>query len=148
VKLIHFSTTSNVKIICGELPFHSIYDLLSEADCFVFPSRGEGFSLPPIEAMATGKPVILTKGHSHMDYYDEDYMYGVDCDVPIPARYSNWEDQGNFVRCTTEDLGNVLKYVYEHKEEAWHKGAISVEYIEKYSYDKVIKDIADFLWHV
>jgi glycosyltransferase involved in cell wall biosynthesis len=147
-KLDKMFVPSNVKIISGELPHHCLFDLLVEVDCFVFPSRGEGFSLPPIEAMATGLPVILTKGHSHMDYYNEDYMYGVDCNVEIPARYHNWEDQGNFVRCKVEDLAKTLRHVYDNQQEAREKGIASVEYISKYRYDKSIAELAEFLWRV
>lgn len=139
---------SNVKIICGELPHKAIPLLLEESDCFVFPSRGEGFSLPPIEAMAMGKPVILTKAHSHMDYYDGSYMYGVNCDIKIPAKYSNWEDQGNFSRCKVEDLARSLKYVYENKSEAKGKGSAAVEYVGRYSYYKTMESVSKFLCHV
>jgi len=144
----HLVLPYNVRVICGELPHESIPPLLHNADCFVFPSRGEGFSITPLEAMATGLPTILTKGHSHMEYYNEDYMYGVKCDIPIPATYHNWEDEGNFVRCTAKDLGDTLRYVYENKEEAILKGSDAVEYVSKYSYDKSISKLADFLWHV
>lgn len=135
----------NAKIVCGELPHHCMFDMLSEADCFVFPSRGEGFSLPPIEAMATGLPTIITKGHSHMDYYNEDYMYGVDCNIKIPAVYHSWEDQGNFVRCNPLDLANVLKHVYENRTEAVIKGQASVEYVKKYVYSETARKMFEFL---
>lgn len=35
--------------------------LLYEAHCFVFPSRGEGFGLPPREAVLSGCPTIATQ---------------------------------------------------------------------------------------
>ena len=34
-------------------------DLYMSANCLVYPSRGEGFGLIPLEAMATGRPVII-----------------------------------------------------------------------------------------
>ncbi len=34
--------------------------LLNQADCFVFPSRGEGWGMPPREAAASGLPVLAT----------------------------------------------------------------------------------------
>ena len=36
-------------------------ELLARADCFVFPSRGEGFGLPPREATLAGVPTIATR---------------------------------------------------------------------------------------
>ena len=138
----------NVKVVCGELPHHSIVDLLSTTNCFVFPSRGEGFSLPPLEAMATGLPTVITKGHSHMDYYNEDFMYGVDCNIKIPARYHNWEDQGSFVRCKVEDLAHTLRHVYDHQEEAIIKGQASVEYVKKYIYSETARRLFEYLCHL
>lgn len=136
---------NNVKIVLGELPHHCIFDLLCESDCLVFPSHGEGFSLPPIEAMATGCPTILSIGHSHLDYYNEDYMYGVPCDIKIPARYDNWEDQGSFVRCNVDELAKTMRHVYDHRDEARIKGERSVEYISRYDYIECVRKLFSFL---
>ena len=38
--------------------------LYREAMTFVFPSRAEGFGLPPLEAMAVGTPVVTTNAKS------------------------------------------------------------------------------------
>ena len=138
----------NVKIITGEIPHTALRDILNSSDCFVFPSRGEGFSLPPIEAMALGLPTIISIGHSHLDYYNEDFMYGVKCDIKIPARYPNWESQGHFVRCNVDDLAKTLKYVYDNKEEAKQKGALASEYIKKYSYANTAKGLKEYLWQI
>jgi glycosyltransferase involved in cell wall biosynthesis len=46
--------------------------LYNEATCFVQTSRHEGFSLPVIEAMAAGCPVITTDSHGNRGFcYDE-----------------------------------------------------------------------------
>lgn len=138
----------NVQVVSGSLPHECLNSLLAEADCFVFPSRGEGFSLPPLEAMATGCPVILSKGHSHMDYFDERYMYGVEATKKVPARYSNWGDQGNFVRCNIDSLSKTIEHVYNNQEQARQKGLDCLEYIGKYRYDKVIKKLSNFIWQI
>lgn len=45
-----------------------VAQLYSTATCFVQTSYHEGFSLPLIEAMASGCPVITTNSHGNMDF--------------------------------------------------------------------------------
>ena len=54
-------------------------NLYRACDLFVSPYRGEGFSLPALEAMACGLPVVVTEGGSTDDFVDED------CGWFIPA---------------------------------------------------------------
>jgi glycosyltransferase involved in cell wall biosynthesis len=42
----------------GRLPFEDLPDLYRKADLLVYPSFLEGFGFPPLEAMATGTPVV------------------------------------------------------------------------------------------
>ncbi len=62
-------------------------DFYGRLNCFVYPSRGEGFGLPPVEAMAHGIPTIMTDAHSMHDFanlgvgigttgYCDSYYYG------------------------------------------------------------------------
>jgi glycosyltransferase involved in cell wall biosynthesis len=44
------------------VPLEHLAMLLSAARVFAFPSRSEGFGLPPLEAMACGTPVVSTTG--------------------------------------------------------------------------------------
>ncbi|MCX6153153.1 MAG: glycosyltransferase [Candidatus Kapabacteria bacterium] len=47
-----------------------IASLYRACDVFVSPYRGEGFSLPTLEAMACGLPVIVTEGGATDDFVD------------------------------------------------------------------------------
>ena len=44
------------------VPLERLAMLLTAARVFAFPSRFEGFGLPPLEAMACGTPVVCTTG--------------------------------------------------------------------------------------
>jgi glycosyltransferase involved in cell wall biosynthesis/predicted SAM-dependent methyltransferase len=50
-------------------------DLYRACDVFVCPYRGEGFSLPTLEAMACGLPVIVTQGGATDDFVDEEVAW-------------------------------------------------------------------------
>ena len=47
---------------------HDIASFLSYVDVFVFPSRVEGFGLPPLEAMACGAAVVVTDSGGVREY--------------------------------------------------------------------------------
>jgi glycosyltransferase involved in cell wall biosynthesis len=44
----------------GFVPFDTLRVFLPTAAAFVFPSLYEGFGLPPLEAMASGTPVVTS----------------------------------------------------------------------------------------
>ena len=45
----------------GYVPTRQLSELYNLADLFVYPSLYEGFGLPPLEAMACGCPVMVSK---------------------------------------------------------------------------------------
>jgi len=45
----------------NELSYSDIKDLYKQVDCFVFPSRFEGYGVPLVESIISGTPVISTK---------------------------------------------------------------------------------------
>ncbi|HEU5188007.1 MAG TPA: glycosyltransferase [Candidatus Saccharimonadales bacterium] len=48
-----------------------VNELFNKATIFVQTSYHEGFSLPPLEAMAAGCPAILTDSHGNRDYVED-----------------------------------------------------------------------------
>ncbi len=61
----------------GYIPDEDLPSLYSGADAFIFPSLYEGFGLPPLEAMASGCPVI-TSNLSSMPEVCGDAAYYID----------------------------------------------------------------------
>jgi glycosyltransferase involved in cell wall biosynthesis len=54
------SRVEHVVRFLGFVPFETLRCFYQSAAAFVFPSRYEGFGLPPIEAMACGAPVVTS----------------------------------------------------------------------------------------
>lgn len=136
----------NIKVISEKLPAPQMQKLMADSDCFVFPSRGEGFGMTPLEAMATGMPAIVPNAHGISHYFNEEFMYGVGIDSMCPALYTRYKgvDVGKMVVCSVEDLRKQMRYVYEHQAEALAKGKAASEYVKKWTLRKtaaLLKDI-------
>ena len=51
---------ATVRVLGDDLSLEGMRDLYAAADCFVLPSRGEGWGRPHVEAMSMSLPVIAT----------------------------------------------------------------------------------------
>lgn len=136
----------NIKIIAGHIPSDDMQRLLTESDCFVFPSRGEGFGMTPLEAMATGMPAIVPNAHGISEYFNPEYMYEVKVEAKCPALYTRYKgiDVGKMVICSVEDLRRQMRWVYEHQDECIAKGQKASEYARNWTLRKtaaMLKDI-------
>ncbi len=54
------ATAGSSVIRAGRLSFEDLTRTYASADCFLFPSLREGFGFPPLEAMASGLPVVCS----------------------------------------------------------------------------------------
>jgi len=50
-----------------DIPTSQVHEIYAAADLFVFPSIYEGLSLPPLEAMASGIPVIAANADANLE---------------------------------------------------------------------------------
>jgi glycosyltransferase involved in cell wall biosynthesis len=114
-------------------PREEVMKLFEQADCFLFPTRGEGFGLPPLEAMATGLPTILADHSGMADFCDDRYNYPIRKNKVTPAfRYpKNWGKVGNWFEPDYEELKDLMLYVFDNQEEARTKGKEASDWVLK-----------------
>ncbi|HWB59249.1 MAG TPA: glycosyltransferase, partial [Chthoniobacteraceae bacterium] len=106
------------------IPTYQLGSLYRSADCFVLPTRGEGWGMPMLEAMACGLPVIATNWGSHCDFMNEGNSYLLDVEKLIPAVAKCPYYKGfNWAEPSREHLRALLRRVYENRAEAREKGA-------------------------
>lgn len=55
-----------------EIQRYELARMYRMANVFLWPSRGEGFGLPPLEALACGMPVIASNHSAHLEYLLKD----------------------------------------------------------------------------
>ncbi len=58
-------------VLTGGVSEPTLTRLYATADAFVFPSLEEGLGMPPLEAMAAGRPTVLAQGSSLDELCDE-----------------------------------------------------------------------------
>jgi glycosyltransferase involved in cell wall biosynthesis len=76
--------------VTGYVTDHELRALYQHATCFVYPSRYEGFGLPPLEAMTCGCPVIVSRAASLPEVCGDAAIY---CDPTNPADIARAMDQ-------------------------------------------------------
>lgn len=133
----------NVEVIDKPMEDKELGQLLSDTDCFVFPSRGEGFGLPPLEAMATGMPAIVPNAHGISEYFNKECMYEVNVASYEPAIYQRYKgmDVGNMAVSDVDHLAAQMRYVYEHQDEALEKGKMASEYVKELTFKNTAKKL-------
>jgi glycosyltransferase involved in cell wall biosynthesis len=102
--------------------------LYRSADCFVLPTRGEGWGLPILEAMACGVPAIATDWSAQTEFFHSGVGYPLRIRGLVPADAKcpyypgfNWADPD------LEHLVHLLRHVYENREEARARGERAAE---------------------
>lgn len=143
-----FLDNPNIKIIDRYSTHEEILSYYQQADCFVFPSRGEGFGLPPLEAMSTGLPVIVAKNTGMADYADFKYCYPIRTTKKKPAMHfpPDWGAVGNWYEPDFDELKAAMRHVYENQEVAKKKALLGAEMVrEKYTYEQTAKKIVEII---
>jgi glycosyltransferase involved in cell wall biosynthesis len=111
--------------------------LFRAADCFVLPTRGEGWSRPILEAMAAGTPVIGTDWGAHTELLREDTGYPIEVKgiVRIPeagVREAPLYRGHRWAEPSVEHLRQLMRHVYEHPVEALERAARARAGLEAY----------------
>lgn len=109
-------------------------DFFKRIDCFVFPTRGEGFGLTPLEAMATGVPAIVTGWSGPLEYMTPEIGWLIDHTFSRATAFTEEvyrEECGDWAEPSKEHLKQLMRYAYEHRDEVKEKGKNAAEYVKK-----------------
>jgi glycosyltransferase involved in cell wall biosynthesis len=148
----------NVEMVSGRLSAADEISLYESCHAYVQPSRGEGFGLQPLQAMAQGMPTILTNAHGHEAFADlgvpigyqmkkSDYFifgeagdwWEPDFDALCAAMWDVYSDYARHVE-VAKDSARIINegWTWRHTAEAFvdaHDGALDKSYLGDGSYN-------------
>jgi glycosyltransferase involved in cell wall biosynthesis len=105
---------TNVRHIRENMGLPELVNLFHFHDVLLYPSEGEGFGLIPLQALATGMPVISTSRWCSYDKYFTENI--IDSKLGVSDVVESYTRFGEVVLPSLESIVNILKNVAENIE--------------------------------
>lgn len=138
---VRLEDTPPIILVNGFIPQQEMPRLYAAADCFVLPTRGEGYGRPFLEALSCEVPVIATGWSGQADFLNHENSYPIDyrvvsvpddLDVEVFAGHRWAEPDGDHLR-------QLMRHVFSHQGEARRRAARGrLDIIRRYDWNAVI----------
>lgn len=136
-----------IELVTGERPADEWSALLARSNAFVFPSRGEGFGLPPREAVLSGLPTLATEWLGMWDVAA--WGYPITVGDMRPANFDVWaanEKGALWAEPSKESLDFQMQRVVKEYPVALERAKGGREYLLKhFSWDGVAELILEMM---
>lgn len=102
--------------------------LYQSADCFVMPTRAEGWGLPILESMACGVPAIVTAYSAPMDFLNAKNSYLLNVERMIDAKCELFNiNTGQWADPDIKHLKSLMREAFENPKDLHTKGLAARE---------------------
>eukprot|EP00760_Papus_ankaliazontas_P009429 PhM_4_TR14077/c6_g1_i1/m.60804 len=136
-------TLPHFVIVCDRLPEQMIPVIFNSFDAFVLPTRGEGWGLPMMQAMAMGLPTISSSWGGQTDFMTPTTAYLIRSDGTEEIgkdSYYGYEPGKRWGLPSAVHLAQLLRHVVSHPDEARRVGLAGRAHIqERYDDDAVAR---------
>lgn len=112
------------------------------ADVLAYPTRGEGFGLPSLEAMAVKTPVVATRFGPQEELHRDGRGYFIDIRDVTAANLFGWS---YFVLPDHRSLYRQLKHVHDNPEEAKETAERAYDWAKDLTWDNQAKELDTIL---
>ncbi len=118
-----------------QLEGYQMGSLYRSADVFVLPTKGEGFGLPILEAMACGVPSIATDWSGHKEFFDSEVGYPIWPRrlEPAVAKCPYYEGF-RWALPDIDHLRALMRHVVSNPDELKRKGQLAAERARRYDW--------------
>jgi glycosyltransferase involved in cell wall biosynthesis len=111
---------SKIRIFSRMHTQEQVYNIMSQVDCGIFPSRAEGWNLELLELMSCGKTVITTNYSAHTEFCNQENAMLVDINTVEKAVDNKWFfGQGNWAKISDTEITtfiNHMRQVHDKKK--------------------------------
>jgi hypothetical protein len=128
-----------VSLIDGEISAKAMRNFYRSLDCFVLPTRGEGWGQTPVEAMACGTCAAVTNWGGCTDYF-HDAMLRIAVERLVPCVWQG--SQGNWALPSMVSIRYCLRWAYENRERCHEMGMEAAKHVlGHFTYRETVKAI-------
>lgn len=134
-----------------DLSNKDVVALYRRCNCFVSPTRGEGFGLPIAEAMLCKIPVIATNYGGHLDFCNDNNSYLINYKL-VPSKshlQSEYEIVGSmWAEPEVQHLRYLMRAIYRNRDSAEVKDKIDAAHDcikNNFTWDVSAKSVVEFL---
>jgi len=109
------------------------------ADCFVVPTRGEGFGITILNSLACGCPVIVTKdaNSGHMDFCKGNKgVLWIDAPTVSPGDPKYYHPKNMLANPDLNSLKKQMRWAFEHRKELKEMGKEGYEFVKDWTWDR------------
>lgn len=121
-----FSTEPRVSFWLEDVD--SMADVYPQADCFVFPSYGEGWGMPPREAAMMGLPVLAPR-HSGLIAGLDEWAIPLE---QFTKRPSMLPQKGQWAIPSIDEVAQKMRWVYDNRQAARQKGQSAAAWLRQH----------------
>ena len=119
--------TPDIVILEQPIPDGQMPQLYAAVDAFVLPSRGEGWGMPYMEAMAMELPTIGTRWSGNLEFMDDENSYLIDIEGLVEVDREQAQDNPfcaghKWAQPSLESTKRLMRTVFENPQEAKQKG--------------------------
>jgi len=160
-ELLRIDSYPSLYLVHEVLKQESIDRLYSSSDCYVLPSRGEGWGIPHFDAMGFGVPPIAVNWGGPTEFITDDCGWLVDYDMspcfdmPHPHKFM-YTGNDNWAEPSTSSLRSAMRNAYHEwnyhqlnsSNSKWSNRIKSCkDRVEDFSYDKIGTHMRDSIMY-
>jgi hypothetical protein len=145
-KASEFPKDDRIHLITGRLTDEEEIALYAMCHVYVQPSRGEGFGMRPLQAMAQGCPTIATNAHGHAAFGDLiTYPLGWTLQETPPQSFHHGP-AGSWWEPHFDELCEAMEDAYLNYDKAVFRARVNAEVVgREFTWDKTAEKYLDVL---